>query len=430
MNIALTVLNAIAYAVIKSPYVFILIISGLMFYVKNKKTVIMQKVIIGDKLNSPLELTISQLVMGIFAGSIISIILGYFGVVFSENSAVELIFVISILLMIINSRFICFSYSAGILGFISVLLEMLRKFYGINIDKFSFLNIDVAALMTLIAVMHFIEGLLVMVDGEKGAIPVFTSTNEKIIGGFAFKRYWAVPIALGLIVKSNYPIFTDVIHFNNWDTILKFTTPMSILKGAVLILYPIYGMIGYSSVTFTKSKREKTFISGSMIMIYGVLLFIFARLSVLNIFFKLFVVIFAPVAHEGIIYIQRYKELNSKPKYISDENGIMVLEVAPNSLAFDMGIKSGDILIEVNNKKISKEDDIFETIKEASNYIWFKIKKAAGNLEEVNYKKVNQMKRLGIVFVPTVVPSDRKMVKINEENFKEILDKIRDKNNK
>ena len=48
----------------------------------------------------------------------------------------------------------------------------------------------------MIAVLHFVEGLLVITDGSRGTVPVFSKREDKIIGGFIMKRYWALPIAL------------------------------------------------------------------------------------------------------------------------------------------------------------------------------------------------------------------------------------------
>ncbi|MCY6371273.1 PDZ domain-containing protein [Clostridium ganghwense] len=427
MNITLNTLRAVASAIISSPYVFILIGFIIMFYRQNKKTVLMQKMIIGEKLNSPFELTISQIVLGLFAGILGSILLSYLGVAFDENTSIELIFLVSILLMFINPRLICFSYSGALLGFISVLLEIMRGMYGIEVEALKFLNIDVVALMTLIAVLHFVEAILVMVDGSKGAIPIFTKKENKIIGGFALKRYWAIPIAIVLIINSKMYSLDEVISLANWNTLLNVSTPISIIKNAAIMLMPFYGVIGYSNVTFTKTKKQKSVSSGIMIMLFSAFLFIFARLAVLNIFFKLFVVIFAPAAHEFMLYIQKYLEVKEEPKYVSDENGMMILEVAPNSPAFEMGIKSGDVLVEVNDRRIFKEDDILNIIRETSNYAWFKIKRAAGNLEEIRYKNPSNFKRLGVVFVPKHVPEESVVVKVNENKFSEVLEKMKNK---
>ena len=56
--------------------------------------------------------------------------------------------------------------------------------------------------MTLVGVLHIIEGSLVMIDGSRGAIPVFTNRDNKIIGGFALKRYWALPIAILILLSA------------------------------------------------------------------------------------------------------------------------------------------------------------------------------------------------------------------------------------
>ncbi|KOA19611.1 cell division topological determinant MinJ [Clostridium homopropionicum DSM 5847] len=427
MNIAFNALRSTAYAIVTSPYVFILIIFAISFYRQNKKVVMVQKMIIGERLNSPFELTISEIIFGLIAGLIGSIILGYLGVSFSENTSIELIFILSIFLMLISPRFICFSYSGAILGFISILLEIMKGMYNVEITQLEFLRIDIVALMTLVAVLHFIEGILVILDGSKGSIPVFTKKNNKIIGGFALKRYWAIPVAVALIVNSNFYNIDSVISIVNWNTFLNPTTSYSSIKNAAILLMPFYGVIGYSAVTFTKTKKEKSFSSGAMIIGYSILLFVFARLAVLNIFFKLFVVLFAPLAHEGFLYIQRYMEVNKEPKYVSNEDGIMILEVAPNSPASQMGIKSGDMILEVNHRKIFKEDDILKTIREASNIAWFKIKRAAGNLEEIRYSNKSNSKRLGIVFVPTNVPEDNMVINVDQSKFSDILEKLKNK---
>ena len=42
-----------------------------------------------------------------------------------------------------------------------------------------FLNVDILSLMTFVGVMYILEGLLIIVDGNRGAIPVFTKKRTK-----------------------------------------------------------------------------------------------------------------------------------------------------------------------------------------------------------------------------------------------------------
>lgn len=426
MSILLHTLKSVAFALTEPYLLAVLVILAFVLYKRNKRTTIMQKMIIGERINSPFELTISQIVIGIFAGAFASIIMSYLGIVFDENSAVDLIFLLSIVFMFFNQRFICFSYSGSALGIISLALGVLSV--TLKMPNLDMLKIDIVALMSMIAVLHFIEGLLIMMDGNTGYIPVFTNRDGRIIGGFALQRYWTLPIAIFFVLHNTANIGVSwQVPMPNWWPLIKNSLSSNMLKNAVVALIPFYGMIGYNSITFTRGKKEKTLISGSLTIIYSLALFGLAQLAILNIYFKILVLIFAPIAHEGIIIFQRQLELKGRPKYISGEDGIMVLEVALNSPANEMGISTGDLLVEVNNKKVESEEKIIEVIKDTSSFIWFKVKKVTGKFEEVSYNKMNNSKKLGIVFVPKGVPKDSMVVKLDGTRFGEILDKIKNK---
>lgn len=424
MNILLYTLRSVAVALTEPYSVILLIILAFMLYRKNKKTAFMQRMIIGERIASPFELTISQIVIGIFAGVFASVIMSYLGIVFDQNSSVNLIFLTSIIFMFFSPRLVCFAYSGAALGAVSIILAMAAQVF--NKPEMDILKIDVVALMTMVAVLHLIEGILIMIDGSKGYIPVFTSRDGKIIGGFALQRYWTLPIAIFFMLHSS-PDTVSSSPLPQWWPIVRNSIPADILKDAIVMLVPFYGIIGYSSVTFTKDKEEKAFMSGIFIIMYSLILFGLAQLAIINIYLKILVLIFAPLAHEAIIAVQRYLEIKDEPKYISGEDGIMVLDVAPNSPANEMGIKSGDLLVEINDEKIETEEKITEAIKQCSNFIWFKVKKVTGKLEQVSYNKMNSDKKLGIVFVPRGVPKDSMVVKLNETRFGEILDKMKSK---
>ncbi len=109
---------------------------------------------------------------------------------------------------------------------------------------------------------------------------------------------------------------------------------------------------------------------------YGVLLTAISQLAVFGVWFQLFILIFAAVSHEAMLRIEKHMELTSKPKFVSSDEGIMVLAVAPESPAFQMGIESGDLIVLLNDKKIEVEEEIFNVIKGNFNSLSMKIKKA------------------------------------------------------
>lgn len=185
MELILYTLRTVAYAIIEPMHILMLVVLGIMFYLKNKRITIMQKMTIGESINSPLELTLSQISLGIIGGVIVSLMMSSLGIIFNENSGIEIMFMISILLLFIKKRFICFSYSGAVLGMISILSGILSNIT----DTESYINVNILSLMTFVGIMHVVEGVLVIFDGGRGAIPVFSNRNDKIVGGFAYDRY-------------------------------------------------------------------------------------------------------------------------------------------------------------------------------------------------------------------------------------------------
>ncbi|EKS4344556.1 PDZ domain-containing protein [Clostridium sporogenes] len=427
MDILLITLKAVAYLLIEPYSVIVLLLLSLILYRKNRKTIIMQKMIIGQKVTTAFELTISEVVLGIFAGTAASLIMSYLGIFFREDSAIYLIFLISMFFMIFNPRFICFSYSGAALGMVSLILLNMAKL--LNMPQLNFVNIDIPALMSMVAILHLVEGILVMIDGDRGYVPVFTNREDKIIGGFVLQRYWILPIAFMLMINNQAlsNISQGGAPMPNWWPLLKTGLPLSVLNAAVIALTSFYGIIGYNAVTFTKTRKEKKIISGLYIVIYSLILFMLSRLAVMNTLLKVVVLIFAPVGHEAMLYIQKYFELKGEPRYISTEEGIMVLDVAKDSVANKMGIKSGDLLLQVNDKEIDSEEDIVKSIGQMYGHISFKIKNDVGRLKTVNYRMLTSYEKLGIVFVPKNVPKNTSVIKVKSEKFQDILEKIKNK---
>lgn len=85
MGLFIYTLRSVSGAIVTPPLVFLLILLIMILHSKNKKVVTMQKIILGGSVNSSIELTLSQLVLGIIGGIIGSIILTSLGVVFSEK---------------------------------------------------------------------------------------------------------------------------------------------------------------------------------------------------------------------------------------------------------------------------------------------------------------------------------------------------------
>lgn len=420
MNLLINIIKSISGAIIEPPMIFILIILAMVLYSKNRKISVMQKLILGDSVNSSIELTLSQIVLGIFAGGLGSIILNFLGVVFYSNSGIVYLFLISIILMFINPRLICFSYSGALLGLISIFEEIILT----NSSILSGLgDINIMHLMIFIGVMHVVEGILVMIDGSRGAVPVFTNRDDKILGGYVLKRYWILPISFIIMISgtdfnNNY---IEITEFPNWWPLIG--SGIAALSAAVLM--PFYGMIGYSSITFTRNKREKAFISGCCIFLYGIILILISQFASIGLIGEIIVVICAPVLHEFMLKIQRINEENREARFVSDDEGLVILEVIPGCELSNQGVKCGDKIISVNNKKISCESEIYTLLKKSLYQIDICIKTKTGDLKHILVKH-NKKKRIGVLLVPAKVKEDE-IIEVKDKDFKSVLKEAKEK---
>ena len=123
MDLIIYTLRSIGNAILFPPLVFILLIMLGVFYFKNRKRAVMQKMMVGADVESAIELTLSQFVFGVLGGIIGSVILNLLGVVFNENCRIEILFLTSMILMAIKPSLVCFSYSAAVLGIISIIFN-------------------------------------------------------------------------------------------------------------------------------------------------------------------------------------------------------------------------------------------------------------------------------------------------------------------
>ncbi|WP_294133472.1 PDZ domain-containing protein [uncultured Clostridium sp.] len=421
MDLIIHSLKSIAVAIIEPMHLVMLVVFGIIFYLKNVKIVSIQKMTLGEGLNTPLELTLSQIVLGILAGAIGSIVLSVLGVTFSENSGIEFIFMISILSLFYKKKYISYAYSSAILGVIGISLNIISSSIGMKL----FLNVDILSLMTFVGVMYILEGLLIIVDGNRGAIPVFTKKEDKIVGGFSFSRYWPIPIAI-LMIFNNSIAGEDSIYSNvaSWWPIINNKAVLSLLATAMIASIPLYGIMGYSNVTFTQEKKTKSLRCGSAILVYGISVALVAQLANINIVGQIISIIYTPLAFELIMRYEYRVEKKGQCLYVSDDEGIMVLEVTPNSPAYEVGIKRGDKIIEINGQNIKSEGDIFKAARDCILKVPMKVKNNSGQVLEYIIQPRN--KRLGLLLVPKMVKRED-MFEIKPDDIKNIINELKNK---
>ena len=90
----------------------------------------MQKLMLGRSIQSPLEMTLLQILIGILGGLIASLLLSILGVTFENSSLIDVILTVSVFSVLYKNRFLKFPYIAAFLGVIGVLVSKNTEYFG------------------------------------------------------------------------------------------------------------------------------------------------------------------------------------------------------------------------------------------------------------------------------------------------------------
>lgn len=409
------ILNSFKYSLsfLGNPILLLTLIAmALFFYKKNLEIEKQQGYIVGEKVNSAIELTFSQLTIGIIAGIFVSMILFILGITFNDNLAIEIMFMISFLLMFFKFRMICFSYSGAILGIGSLIITYILKKTG---DQ-NPIEINTVALISLVGVMHLVEAILIRLDGFRGAIPIFKIKDGKVIGGFKLNRYWLIPTSVAM--------FNSKIALDGSLNVSKMSLKLGIMSLETLMtlaffITVLYAMIGYKSTTFTISKENKAKESAVIIGFYAIILMLIAQVSRLGIGFQVISLMLMPTIHEIMLSYQSHREKSREYAYISDE-GISILDVLPKSPFKELNIKTGDKILSVNGFKVKEERDIIRIRNEYYGFITVEIKKVDGKIE-LHHINLREKDKLYLLLVPRNV----EFVNKHEKDFERTLQELK-----
>ncbi|MDR7871265.1 MAG: PDZ domain-containing protein [Tissierellaceae bacterium] len=296
----------------------------------------------------PFVATVNSIIFGVFGGLIATVIFLYLQVYLVPMDFIYIL-VITILLSLIDTRFVCFAYG----GSIVVLFNLI----------FGFPNIDSNDLMLLVAVLHIVEALLIIINGSHQCEISNFAIGFSDVGGYKFSRIWPLPLVLFI-----------------GDTMIK---PITIIA-----------LLNYGDFTISSYPKKKTMLSGITLFLYGIILLIITKQKISPFLPPLVAII----GHEFIIQINKYREKTKIPLFSNPVEGIRVLAVKPGSIAKQLGISKGDIILKINDVIINDERDIMDI--EAINLDGYKIRyfNIKRGIIIKSYK--GKRKTLGIITLP------------------------------
>ncbi|WP_058486736.1 PDZ domain-containing protein [Defluviitalea phaphyphila] len=353
-----------------------------------------------------IQATLSGILIGILA-SIILVLVG-FPIYLSEY--MMFLLPISILLAIINFRYLCFSYSGGILGLLALV--------------FPNINLDISGIIALVGIMHLMESGLIFIEGAYDSIPIVIKKEGKIAAAYMMQKYWPLPFAL-LVMEITTKIPREVIEMPNWWPIMKniIYNPNEML---IYYIYPITAILGYGDIAVSTSPEKKSKKTAISLMIYSIVLLSIAVFSPNRIWLQGIGVILMPLLHEILIVSGQRKERLATPIYYYPEKGVRILDLKPEGIGEKIGLKRGDVILKINGIEIEDYMHMKEILNNYYNFIWLDIVEAEGNPKYLEYRNYQEgIKNLGIVPLIDTPISFYNLENIEKSGLLKIFKKIK-----
>ncbi|SKC51049.1 PDZ domain-containing protein [Maledivibacter halophilus] len=355
-----------------------------LIYFQYKKVVRMEAKLLGKEKATARERVLSSLGVGIIGGLLGTVVVSVLGVAI-ELEDFRFILPLAIFLMLINVRYLCFSYAGGILSISSLI--------------FGFPKVNVSSIIALVAVLHLIESILIWIDGHNNPTPIFIEHDKYgTVGGFTLQRFWPIPFAVLLVVLSKLSGTTDINLPDWWPLFISRSLDVD---NITLQLTVVIAALGYGDIAITSSPREKSKKSSLRLGLYSIILLILAGISSYIYAFKFIAAIFTPVAHEALIIYSQREEKNRMPIYKKHHSGLTVLDVKKDSIGEKMGIKPGFVILKANNYYINEKEELLYLLNQFPTYLWIEALDEKGNkiiLEHTDFSK--GINSIGTIVIP------------------------------
>lgn len=271
--------------------------------------------------------------VGAIAGSILLVFVG----IDLGSIAILPLWLVALLLMFINPRFLCFAYAGGVLALTSLIT--------------GYPPMSVTALLGLVAVLHMVESLLILLNGHLNPVPVYVQVNHGLRGGFNLQKFWPLPLialasagVIGGASGINMPDWWPLLNYGGYSDNVSYT------------LVPVMAILGYGEISTTRTPKQAAGRSAFYLFLYSLGLLGLTILASHHRPWLYVSAVFSPAGHELVIWLALRAEKNRIPLYVKPPAGITVLDVVPDTPAGRSGLVSGDIVIGFNGQEL---DDFY-----------------------------------------------------------------------
>ncbi|CAG7656097.1 PDZ domain-containing protein [Paenibacillus allorhizosphaerae] len=366
---------------------------GILFIVlQYRRQIALERKLFSTRLHSLLSETWRTVLWGLIGGVFASVVMAAVGATLEPN-AILVLWLISMVLLLIKVRFLCWAYAVGAIGILQAVtlgLAPLGNHAALSWIADALRHISMPALLALVAVLHLVEAIYVRRQGTRFGTPMFyESKRGKIVGGYHLQGFW--PVTLFLLVPlqgaGNALPWTPLLGGDLWQS------------GWTIIGFPV--MIGFAEMTMSRLPRDKVRISSNLLLLYAVALLAMAWLAALWPIFIVPACVLCILLHEAIIWYSRWDETARIPFFVHGSKGLKILGILPGSAAEELGLLVGETVHKVNGVPVRSKQELHQAMQSNSAFCKLEIINLAGESKFVKRAMFSgEHHQLGIILAP------------------------------
>ena len=342
-----------AYSQAISSFFYIAIV--LVVYLQIQKNAQLEESWLGILRNPVTTQLYYVLLYGLIGGLLTSFCILIFNITI-DYEVMLFIWPVSLFLMLFNQRYLCSSYSIGMIALVSLI--------------FGWPEFDVPSLVVLVGILHLVESLLILIDGARDSIPVYIEHQGFTpAGAYLMNKMWPVPLA-------------------------TITAPGQ-------LVFPTVAVLIYEDKAITQTPYKRTRESGFWVAVYGLIILILAIASYRIQWFAYIAALATLVLHELLILWNNRGQRMGKPAFVAPWRGIRVLEVLPERIGQSMGLKQGDIILGLNGRQVNSEAMLNEILEDWPAFVWVTVLRDEKETIDLEYRDYGGgVNDLGVILIP------------------------------
>ncbi|MBC8080635.1 MAG: serine protease [Gorillibacterium sp.] len=373
-----------------NPFYYI----GIVFItLQYRRQIILERKFFANRLRSLPREVFRMIAWGFLAGLIASLIMSITGFKMNPQSGM-LLGLITLILLFLRVRFLCLAYAAGVLGILRMALSSIPGY-----DQTSGLagwlsdavmGSDLPSLFTLVAVLHLLEGGLILIQGNRLASPLFVESKRgKIVGAYHLQGFWPVPLFLiAPLSGGNFQLTWQPLFSGNWQ-----------VSGWDLLVLP--AVMGFSQMTLSFLPKAKLRQGAGLILVNGV--FLLAG-SVITYYWSPFgwvVSVLSILMLEGIVWYGARLERQRSPIFVNGKDGLKILAILPGSAAEAIGLAVGESIYKVNGERVQTKEELHMALRLNSAFCKLEVINLEGQNKFASHPLYeDQHHQLGLILSP------------------------------